>query len=575
MGDTINGQTIALPPQLADKLALAQQAWRSRENTQRLWSKDASLWTGRDEGAWLGWLDIVGDELRDAAQLRGFGHELRDSGFSDVLLLGMGGSSLGPEVLAKSLGSAPGYPKLHVLDSTDPDQVRRFESGIDVARTAFIVSSKSGTTLEPNVLMDYFFARVSDAIGDAAGRNFVAITDPGSQLQKTAEDRGFRHVFFGVPSIGGRFSVLSKFGLVPLAASGHDVRTFLELAAAMAKACGPKAPPAENPGVSLGLTIGVLALNGRDKLTVLASPSIAAFGAWIEQLVAESTGKKGRGVIPIADEPLGDVSAYGTDRLFVYLRDEGQPDAAQDNAADALERGGHPLVRIRLHSPAAIAQEFFRFEIATAVAGAILGINPFDQPDVEASKVATRAVTEAFEKTGALPRETPAFEKNGVALYTDPDNAEKLRKLGAAATLESWLKAHFARLNSGDYFALIAYLDATAARLTALQSLRATIRDRTHAATCLQFGPRFLHSTGQAYKGGPNTGVFLQITAQPMLDLAVPGRRASFGVIEAAQAAGDFRVLAECGRRVLRAHIAADVDRGIAAIAAAVRLALQ
>ena len=575
MGDTINGQTIALPPQLADKLALAQQAWRLRENTQRLWSKDASLWTGRDEGAWLGWLDIVGDELRDAAQLRDFGQELRESGFSDVLLLGMGGSSLGPEVLAKSLGSAPGYPKLHVLDSTDPDQVRRFESGIDVARTAFIVSSKSGTTLEPNVLMDYFFARVSDAVGDAAGRNFVAITDPGSQLQKTAEDRGFRHVFFGVPSIGGRFSVLSKFGLVPLAASGHDVRTFLELAAAMAKACGPKAPPAENPGVSLGLTIGVLALNGRDKLTVLASPSIAAFGAWIEQLVAESTGKKGRGVIPIADEPLGDVSAYGTDRLFVYLRDEGQPDAAQDNAADALERRGHPLVRIRLHSPAAIAQEFFRFEIATAVAGAILGINPFDQPDVEASKVATRAVTEAFEKTGALPRETPVFEKNGVALYTDPDNAEKLRKLGAAATLESWLKAHFARLNSGDYFALIAYLDATAARLTALQSLRATIRDRTHAATCLQFGPRFLHSTGQAYKGGPNTGVFLQITAQPMLDLAVPGRRASFGVIEAAQAAGDFQVLAERGRRVLRAHIAADVDRGIAAIAAAVRLALQ
>jgi transaldolase / glucose-6-phosphate isomerase len=491
LGDTINGQAIALPPQLADKLALAQQAWRLRENTQRLWSKDASLWTNRDEGDWLGWLDIVGNELRDADQLRDFGRELHESGFSDVLLLGMGGSSLGPEVLAKSLGSAPGYPKLHVLDSTDPDQVRRFESGIDVARTAFIVSSKSGTTLEPNVLMDYFFARVSDAIADAAGRNFVAITDPESQLQTTAKDRGFRHVFFGVPSVGGRFSVLSKFGLVPLAASGHDVRTFLEMAAAMTKACGPKAPPAENPGVSLGLTIGVLALNGRDKLTVLASPQIAAFGAWIEQLVAESTGKRGRGVIPIADEPLGGVSAYGTDRLFVYLRDEGRPDAAQDNAADALERRGHPLVRIRLHSPATIAQEFFRFEIATAVAGAILGINPFDQPDVEASKVATRAVTEAFEKTGALPRETPVFEKNGIALYTDPDNTEVLQKIGAAATLESWLRAHLARLNGGDYFALIVYLDAAAARLAALQSLRATIRDRTQVATCLQFGPPF------------------------------------------------------------------------------------
>jgi transaldolase/glucose-6-phosphate isomerase len=314
LGDTLNGQTIALPPQLANQLTTAQQAWRLRENTRRLWSKDASLWTGRDEGDWLGWLDIVGDELQDIAAVRDFGQELRASGLSDVPLLGMGGSSLGPEVLAKSLGSAPGYPKLRVLDSTDPDQVRRFKSGIDVARTAFIVSSKSGTTLEPNVLMDYFFARVSDAIGDAAGRNFAAIRDPGSQLQKTAKDRGFRHVFFGVPSVGGRFSVLSKFGLVPLAASGHDVRAFLDMAAAMAKACGPNAPPAENPGVSLGLTIGVLTLNGRNKLTILASPSIAAFAAWIEQLVAESTGKQGRGVIPIADEPLGDVSAYGTDR---------------------------------------------------------------------------------------------------------------------------------------------------------------------------------------------------------------------------------------------------------------------
>ncbi len=575
MDDTINRQTIALPAPFADKLALAQEAWRSAEKTRRLWSKDASLWTGGDEAGWLGWLDIVGNELSDAARLRDFGRELRASGFSDVLLLGMGGSSLGPEVLAKSLGSAPGYPKLHVLDSTDPDQVRRFESGIDVGRTAFIVSSKSGTTLEPNVLMDYFFARVSAALGDAAGRNFVAITDPGSQLQRTAKDRGFRQVFFGVPSIGGRFSVLSKFGLVPLAASGHDVRAFLELAAAMTKACGPQTPPAENPGVSLGLAIGVLARSGRDKLTVIASPRIAAFGAWIEQLVAESTGKLGHGVIPIADEPFGDVSAYGADRLFVYLRDEGEPDAAQDEAAYALERRGHPLVQIHLRSPATIAQEFFRFEMATAVAGAILGINPFDQPDVEASKLATRAVTDAFEKTGALPPEKPVFEKDGIALYTTPDNADALRKLGAAATLESWLKAHFARLSDGDYFALIGYLDATATRLAALQSLRAIIRDRTRAATCLQFGPRFLHSTGQAYKGGPNTGVFLQITARPAHDLAVPGRRASFGVIEAAQAAGDFQVLAERGRRVLRAHIAADIDTGIAAIAEAARLALR
>ena len=389
----------------------------------------------------------------------------------------------------------------------------------------------------------------------------MAITDPGSQLQRTAKDRGFRQVFFGVPSIGGRFSVLSKFGLVPLAASGHDVRAFLELAAAMAKACGPKAPPAENPGVSLGLAIGVLARNGRDKLTVIASPSIAAFGAWIEQLVAESTGKKGHGVIPIADEPLGDVSAYGADRLFVYLRDEAQPDAAQDDAADALERGGHPWCD-PTSIAGGIAQEFFRFEIATAVAGAILGINPFDQPDVEASKVATRAVTDAFEKTGALPPQKPVFEKDGVALYTDPDNAEALRKLGAAATLESWLKAHFARLGRRRLLRTHRLSRCHSRAAAALQSLRAAVRDRTRAATCLQFGPRFLHSTGQAYKGGPNTGVFLQITARPAPDLAVPGRSASFGVIEAAQAAGDFRVLAERGGACLRAHIAADIDTG-------------
>ncbi len=575
MGDPLNAQTVSLPPPLARELAEAQEAWRSKENTHRLWSKDASLWTGRDENNWLGWLDIVGAELRDAATLQEFGRELRETGFSDVLLLGMGGSSLGPEVLAKSVGSAPGYPRLHVLDSTDPDQVRRFERGLDIERTIFIVASKSGTTLEPSVLMDYFLARASAALGGAAARNFVAITDPGSQLQKTAEEKGFRRVFFGVPSIGGRYSVLSKFGLVPLAAIGQDVRAFLENAAAMAAACRPMSAQAENPGVSLGLTIGLLALHGRDKLTILASQSIAAFGAWVEQLVAESTGKNGRGVIPIADEPLSGVSAYGPDRLFVYLRDDGQPEPAQDEAIAALERDRHPVVRIGLSSPASIAQEFFRFEIATAVAGAILGINPFDQPDVEASKIATRAVTAAFEKTGTLPQQSPVLEGSGVALYADPRNADALRELGAGATLESWLKAHFARLDQGDYFALIAYLDGAGSRLPALQSLRAMVRDRKRVATCLQFGPRFLHSTGQAYKGGPDSGVFLQITARPAVDLAIPGRAASFGVIEAAQAAGDFQVLAERGRRILRARIAGDVDRGIAVIAQATRLALE
>jgi transaldolase/glucose-6-phosphate isomerase len=425
LGGKLNEQTIMLPQALVTAVAKAQQAWRSKGNTRRLWSKDATLWTGRDERDWLGWLDIIDDELRDSASVQDFGRELRAEKFTDVLLLGMGGSSLGPEVLAKSLGSAPGYPKLHVLDSTDPEQVRRFERGIDMARTLFIVSSKSGTTLEPNVLMDYFFASASTAMGGPAGRHFVAITDPGSRLQKTAEEKSFRRVFLGVPSIGGRYSVLSKFGLVPLAATGHDVRAFLETAAIMARACGPEIPPTENPGIALGLAIGVLAVGGRDKLTVIASPPIAPFGAWVEQLVAESTGKNGHGVIPIADEPLGDITGYDAHRLFVYLRDAAHPDSAQDQAVDALQRTGRPVVRIGLASPKLLAQEFFRFEMATAVAGAVIGINPFDQPDVEASKIATRERTEAFEKTGSLPSEPHVFDANGVTLFTDASNARR------------------------------------------------------------------------------------------------------------------------------------------------------
>jgi transaldolase/glucose-6-phosphate isomerase len=575
LGDRENSQTIALPPPLAAAVEQASEAWRARGNIRRLWSKDATLWTGRGEAQWLGWLGIVDQALSDVTTLQDFAREVRAANFTDILLLGMGGSSLGPEVLAASLGSAPGFPKLHVLDSTDPDQVAAFERRIDPARTLFIVSSKSGTTLEPNVLMDYFFAKASAAVGPArAAEHFIAITDPGSRLQQTAEAKGFRRVFFGVPSIGGRYSVLSNFGLVPLAASGHDVRGFLETARVMVRACGPDVPPAENPGVALGLAIGVLARHGRDKLTLIASPAIAGFGAWVEQLIAESTGKNGHGVIPVDGEPLAPPDRYDAHRLFVYLRDAARPDAAQDEAVVALERAGEPVVRVGLAAPQYLAQEFFRFELATAVAGTVIGIDPFDQPDVEASKVATREMTDAFERTGALPAVAPVFEANGIALYTDERNAQALHQAGADGSLDSWLAAHFARLQDGDYFAVLAYLAADAARVATLQGLRKAVRDRKRVATCLQFGPRFLHSTGQAYKGGPNSGVFLQITVEPAADLKIPGRTASFGVIEAAQARGDFRVLAERGRRVLHAHIA-DADAGLAALAAAARRALE
>jgi transaldolase / glucose-6-phosphate isomerase len=346
LGEAPNEQTISLPPALQMKLAAAQAAWLARDNTKRLWSKDATLWTGGDEASWFGWLDVVDSELRALAPLQDFARDVRAQKFTDVLLLGMGGSSLGPEVLAKSLGSAPGYPKLHVLDSTDPEQVRRLEASVDIARTLFIVASKSGATLEPNVLMDYFLARAAATVGSAAATHFVAITDPGSRLQETAEDKGFRRIFLGIPSIGGRYSVLSKSGLVPLAASGQDVGAFLQDASAMARACGPFGALADNPGVALGIAMGVLANAGRDKLTLIASRSIASFGAWIEQLVAESTGKNGRGIIPIADEPLGEPSVYGADRLFVYLRDGAHPEPAQDKAVQALESAGHPVVRI-------------------------------------------------------------------------------------------------------------------------------------------------------------------------------------------------------------------------------------
>ena len=576
LGDALDGQALMLPESLRGEIGKAADAWRSGGNIRRLWNEDATLWTGGDEADWVGWLDVVDAQLHDLPRFAELTGEVRAQGYGDVLLLGMGGSSLGPEVLAQSLGSAPGFPKLHVLDSTDPEEIVRFEGEIDLTRTLFIVSSKSGTTLEPNVLMDYFFAKAAAKLGDAdAGRHFIAVTDPGSHLEKVAVEKRFHRVFHGVPSIGGRYSVLSPFGLVPLAAIGHDVRAFLDTACTMARSCGPEVPPPENPGVALGLAIGVAARGGRDKVTVIASPSIGSFGAWAEQLLAESTGKHGKGVIPIAEEPLGDPSVYDAHRLFIVLRDAAHPDPLQDKGVDALERAGQPVIRIALASPEMLAQEFFRFEIATAVAGAVIGINPFDQPDVEASKVAARELTDAYEKSGALGAETPVFKANGVALYTDERNARALRQAGANSTLESWIGAHLGRIHDGDYFALLAYVDRSDAHIRTLEELRVAVRDKKRVATCLQFGPRFLHSTGQAYKGGPNSGVFLQITAQSAPDLAIPGRKASFGVIEAAQARGDLRVLSERGRRVLRAHVTSDLESGLAAIGGAARAALR
>ena len=380
-------------------------------------------------------------------------------------------------------------------------------------------------------------------------------------------------MFHGVPTIGGRYSVLSDFGMVPAAATGIAVRRFLDRTAEMVRSCMASAPPVENPGVVLGAIVGAAARLGRDKLTVIASPGIAALGAWLEQLLAESTGKLGRGIIPVDGEPIGAPAVYGADRLFAYLRLAGDQDGEHEQAVAALEAAGQPVVRITVSDKMQLGQEFFRWEMATAVAGSIIGINPFDQPDVEAQKVKTRELTAAYEKSGKLPPETPLLTVDGIALFADPQNAAALTP--QATTLASVLKAHLARAHAGDYVALLAYIERNVAHTAILQRLRRMIRDRTRAATCVGFGPRFLHSTGQAYKGGPNSGVFLQITADVAEDVPVPGQRYSFGVVKAAQARGDFDVLAERGRRLLRVHLPANTEGGLKILAKAVEDALQ
>jgi transaldolase / glucose-6-phosphate isomerase len=574
LGAGIDRQKLALGASIGKAVEKSTEEWRASAKIRRLWQKDNSVWTGEDEHKWLGWLNSAANA--DIADYEDYAERVKGQHFTDAVVLGMGGSSLGPEVLAETFPKKAGFPKLHVLDSTDPAQVRAMEKTVDLSKTLFIVSSKSGGTTEPNVMKDYFFARVAQTIGaDKAGHRFIAVTDPGSSLEKTAAKQGFARTFHGDPSIGGRYSVLSPFGLVPAATAGIDVRTLIKHTLSMLRSCGPDVPPHENPGVQLGLAMGLAGLEGRDKVTILSSGKIADFGAWAEQLIAESTGKDGKGLIPIAGEPLGDAALYGDDRFFIDLRTEGESDAGHDDKLAALEKAGHPVVRIVMKSIEHIGQEFFRFEMATAVAGAILGINPFNQPDVEAAKIKTRELTAAFEKSGALPAEEPVMSSAEADLYTDDRNAADLRRAGADGDLGSWLKAHLARTGAADYVALLAYIERDAAHIGTLQTIRLAVRDKHHVATCAEFGPRFLHSTGQAYKGGPDSGVFLQITSDDARDLPVPGQKASFGVIKAAQARGDFDVLTERGRRALRVHLKGDLEAGLKALDSAIRYALN
>ena len=557
--------------------------WEKNNKVARLWKMDATLWTNADEAKWMGWLGVTTDQIAHLKPLLDLQQEIKNEGFTHALLLGMGGSSLCPEVTALTFGKQAGYPALHILDSTDPEQVKAVEAAVDLKKTVFIVASKSGSTLEPNIFKQYFFQRVGDvlqgkpeAMKDVktvhpadVGSRFIAITDPGSKMQQVAEGDKFRHVFFGLSSIGGRYSALSNFGMVPAAIAGIDMKKFLECTEEMVQACGATVPARENPGVLLGAIVGTLARRGRDKLTIFASPGIFDIGAWLEQLIAESTGKIGKGIIPVDRESIGAPAQYGSDRLFIYLRLASAPDAQQDAKVAALEKAGHPVVRIDVRDVYDIGQEYFRWEIATAVAGSIIGINPFDQPDVEAAKVVARQLTTEYEQKGALPKETVRFEQDGIQFFTDDANWDAI---ASAKSLDDLVRSFLSRLTPGDYFALLAYVPMTVENDAALQRIRHRVRDATRNATCLGFGPRFLHSTGQAYKGGPNSGVFLQVTCEHKDEVKVPGQKYTFGIVQAAQARGDFSVLTERKRRALRVHLA-DVTSGLARLQAAVEKA--
>ena len=564
----LNSQRYVLPAKLESLVQASLEDWTKNDKVRRLWARDATVWTGSDEGQWLGWLDITEKQLGQLDVFKKVAADIKKAKFKHALLLGMGGSSLCPEVLRMTFGKIKGFPVLHVLDSTDPAQIKAIEAQVDLKSTICIVSSKSGSTLEPNIYKQYFFEQIKKKVGAAeAGKRFIAITDPGSKMQQVAEGDKFRNIFFGVPSIGGRYSALSNFGMIPGAVMGLDIPKFLKGAQEMAKACGASVAADKNPGVLLGAILGTAAKEGLDKITIISSPGVSDLGAWLEQLIAESTGKQGKGIIPVDREKLAKPAAYGNDRVFAYLRLETKPDKKQDVAVAALEKDGLPVVRIGVKNTYSLGQEFFRWEIATAVAGVIIGINAFNQPDVEASKIETKKLTSEYESTGKLPPEAPFFEADGLKFYADAKNAASFR---GAVTVFDVMKSHLDRINAGDYFGVLGYITMNAANETALQAIRHSVRDTKKVATVLGFGPRFLHSTGQAYKGGPDTGVFLQITCDDKVDFPVPGQKYTFGVVKAAQARGDFAVLAERGRRALRVHVGKNVKADLAKVAKAV-----
>jgi transaldolase/glucose-6-phosphate isomerase len=574
--DTLKKEREAALTQLPDRqvlelgpyqLAVAERIAGLEEEgfATRLWRQDPSLWKDNPKDQEvirnaLGWLHVAAKMEENLPELTSFAAEAMAAGFRHVVHMGMGGSSLAPLVFERTFDPGDHGLPLTVLDTTDPATILRVEREVPMADTLFIVASKSGTTAEPLAFGDYFYDKVKAEKGDRAGENFVAITDPGSPLVDLAQGRAFRRTFLNFPDIGGRYSALSYFGLVPAALLGVDVAELLAQALRMVHACASCVKLEHNPGVALGAALGELARQGRDKVTFLVPDAISTLGTWLEQLLAESTGKEGTGLLPVALEPAGDPAVYGDDRFFAYVRLKGEREQKLEDRVTALRRAGQPVVTIQMDDRLDLGQEFFRWEIATATAGAILGINAFNQPNVQESKDNTNRLLGVVRDGGQLPEGKPALVEGALSLYADD----------AAPTVAETLVHFLTQAGPGDYVALMAYLSETRTIDQALQAIRLRLRDRLKLATTLGYGPRFLHSTGQFHKGGPNIGLFLQLTADDTEDADVPGEPYSFGVLKRAQALGDLEALRKHGRRVMRIHLGADVAAGLRVLAEAI-----
>lgn len=530
----------------------------------RVWKKDATLWKSDDvhrniiENA-LGWLTVPDFVLEHIDALKSFAEEVRNEGFEHAVVLGMGGSSLCPEVFSRIFGKIQGYPELLVLDSTVPAAILNLEKKIKLDRTLFIVSSKSGTTTEPVMFHRYFYDRVKQYREKDPGRQFVAITDPGTQLNRDAERDGFRKIFLNPPDIGGRYSALSYFGMVPFAVMGGAIHELLDRSQYAQHACSGSVEAKENPGARLGAVLGTLANQGRNKLTFIATAPIESLGLWTEQLIAESTGKEGKGIVPIVGEPLGGSEVYVNDRVFVYIHTAKGADPSVENALKALSAAGHPVLRHVLHDPLDLGEEFFIWEFATAIAGALMGIDAFDQPNVQESKDNTKRLLEEYTRNGQLGEQEQIVEQDGIKVFADSET----KALLPGGSLQAVLSAHLGRIKPGDYVAFTEYVEESPEYDNLIELFRVAVRDRWKVATTTGYGPRFLHSTGQLHKGGSDQGVFLQITCADREDVTIPGEKFTFGVLKSAQALGDYQSLSQRHRRALRIDVGTNIHLGL------------